>query len=105
MLVEPEASTALCLQEELYDGPPRGAVPNQYSADLCLAATISILAAVSGHMVEKLNLNVTNVPLSPTAIGILYILRLYTEDNEALILSLIMIVGVGRRGNVSGSLA
>ena len=71
MLVEPEASRALCLQEELYDGPPRGAaVPNLYSADLCLAATISILAAVSGHMVEKLNLNVTNVPLSPTAIRI-----------------------------------
>ena len=89
-------------------GPPGGAVPNLYSSDLCfLAAMISILAAasVSGHMVEKLNLNVTNVPLSPTAIGILYILRLYTEDNEALILSLIMIVGVGRRGNVSGSLA
>ena len=87
--------------------PPGGAVPNLYSSDLCfLAAMISILAAaVSGHMVEKLNLNVTNVPLSPTAIGILYILRLYTEDNEALILSLIMIVGVGRRGNVSGSLA
>ena len=86
-------------------GPPGGAVPNLYSSDLCfLAAMISILAAaVSGHMVEKLNLNVTNVPLSPTAIGILYILRLYTEDNEALILSLI--VGVGRRGNVSGSLA
>ena len=54
-------------------GPPRGAVPNLYSSDLCfLAAMISILAAVSGHMVEKLNLNVTNVPLSPTAIGILY---------------------------------
>ena len=86
-------------------GPPGGAVPNLYSSDLCfLAAMIStILVAVSGHMVEKLNLNVTNVPLSPTAIGILYILRLYTEDNEALILSLI--VGVGRRGNVSGSLA
>ena len=86
-------------------GPPGGAVPNLYSSDLCfLAAMISILAAaVSGHMVEKLNLNVTNVPLSPTAIGILYILSLYTEDNEALILSLI--VGVGRRGNVSGSLA
>ena len=56
VLVEPEASTALCLQEELYDGPPRGAVPNQYSADLCLAATISILAAVSGHMVETVKL-------------------------------------------------
>ena len=52
-------------------GPPGGAVPNLYSSDLCfLAAMISILAAVSGHMVEKLNLNVTNIPLSPTAIRI-----------------------------------
>ena len=54
-------------------GPPGRAVPNLYSSDLCfLAAMISILAlaAVSGHMVEKLNLNVTNVPLSPTAIRI-----------------------------------